>query len=86
MDLTFRRKILICMVELLKVSPHLPPPLAAQNNQSQYCSFVNTKNEIVKRIFWRLPIQIFDKVRKFYLGDFRKEELKKGVFASPTKR
>jgi len=29
---------------------------------------VNGKNGIVKRIFWRLPTQIFDEVGKFYLG------------------
>ena len=35
--------------------------------------YVNIKSRIVKRIFWRLSIQISNKGRKFYLGDFRKK-------------
>jgi len=36
---------------------------------------VNGKNGVVKRIFWGSPIKIFDKVRRFYFGDFRKDYL-----------
>jgi hypothetical protein len=31
------------------------------------------KKGIVKKILRRLPVQIFDKVRKFYLGDYGKK-------------
>jgi hypothetical protein len=34
---------------------------------------VNIKNEIMEITFSGLPIQIFDRVRKFYLGDYRKQ-------------
>jgi hypothetical protein len=39
----------------------------------QKLDVLSIQKGIVKRIFWRLPIQIFDKVRKFYLGDFREK-------------
>jgi len=39
--------------------------------------FVNFHNKIVEIVFWGLPIQIFNKCRKCYLGDFRKEEIMK---------
>jgi hypothetical protein len=68
-ELNFRKRLKILIGKTLKVFLHSPPPLERE-------SFIIRIVESTIHQICLLSIQISDKGRKFYLGDFKEEVTK----------